>query len=345
MRQVPGVTAAAFTSQLPLSGDFDEYGVHFESDHDLKDDHSALRYAVTPGYFETMGIPLRRGRLLDAHDVAGAPLAVLISESFAKRKFPGQDPIGQRVHVGRTDRPWYTIVGVVGDVKQTSLAVSQSDAVYITTAQWLWADNPLSLVVRARGDAAALAPAIRNAIWSVDKDQPIVRVATMDDLLAASAAERRFALILFEAFALVALVLAATGIYGVLSGSVTERTREIGVRSALGASRGDILALVVRQGMTLTGLGVAIGLAGAVAASQRHRHAAVRRLTARPGHVSRRDRAAGGRVGDRLLGAGVARGAGRSGDHVEGGMKDISRGDAENAEKAVRKLDRALIFL
>jgi putative ABC transport system permease protein len=126
----------------------------------------------------------------------------------------------------------------------------------------------MSLVVRTRGDAASLAPAIRNAIWSVDKDQPIIRVATMDQLLAASAAERRFALILFQAFALVALVLAATGIYGVLSGSVTERTREIGVRLALGASRGDILALVVRQGMTLAGLGVVIGLSGALVASQ-----------------------------------------------------------------------------
>jgi len=122
--------------------------------------------------------------------------------------------------------------------------------------------------VRARGDAAVLAPAIRKAIWSVDKDQPIVRLATLDDLLAASAAERRFALILFEAFGLVALVLAATGIYGVLSGSVTEHMREIGLRSALGATRGNILALVVRQGMTLTGIGVVIGLSGAAAASR-----------------------------------------------------------------------------
>jgi putative ABC transport system permease protein len=269
VRQVPGVTAAEFTSQLPLSGDSDIYGLQFESSpNDPAQDHGAYRYAVTPGYLETIGIPLRRGRLLDEHDVAGAPVSVLINESFAKRKFPGQDPIGQRVHVGRTDLPWYTIVGVVGDVKQNSLAVSQADAVYITPTQWYFADNAMSLVVRTRGEGASLAPAIRSAIWSVDKDQPIIRVATMDQLLAESAAERRFALILFQAFALVALVLAATGIYGVLSGSVTERTREIGVRLALGASRSDILALVVRQGMTLTGLGVVIGLSGALVASQ-----------------------------------------------------------------------------
>jgi putative ABC transport system permease protein len=204
--------------------------------------------------------------------MAGAPVAVLISESLAMRKFPGRDPIGQRVRmgpdIGRLDRPWYAIVGVVGDVKQVSLAASDSDALYITTTHWSDVDNVQSLVVRTRGDAGALAPAVRNAIWSVDKDQPVARVATMEGLLAASAAERHFALILFEIFALVALVLAGAGIYGVLSGSVAERTREIGVRLALGATRDSILALVVRQAMMLTGIGVAIGLAGAAAASQ-----------------------------------------------------------------------------
>jgi predicted permease len=273
VHQVPGVATAAFTTQLPLSGDYDSYGVQFEADAGKSENAEAgLRYAVSPGYFEAMRIPLRRGRLLDEHDIAGAPMAVLISESFAKRKFPGQDPLGQRVRIGpdigRSDRPWGNIVGVVGDVRQASLALNDSDAVYTSSTQWSWVDKVQSLVVRTRGDAATLAPAITNAIWSVDKDQPIVRIATMDNLLAASAAERRFVLILFEAFGLVALALAATGIYGVLSGSVTERTREIGVRSALGAPRGSIVALVMGQGMVLTALGVAIGLAGAAAASQ-----------------------------------------------------------------------------
>jgi putative ABC transport system permease protein len=153
-------------------------------------------------------------------------------------------------------------------VKQASLALSDSDAVYTSTTQWAWVDSVQSLVVRTRGDTTALTPAVKNAIWSVDRDQPIVRVATMDSLLAASEAERHFVLILFEAFGLVALVLAATGIYGVLSGSVTERMREIGVRVAVGATRGDILALIIRQGILLTGLGVVIGLAGATVASQ-----------------------------------------------------------------------------
>jgi len=266
VRQVPGVSTAAFTSQLPLSGDDDEYGARFEGD-DPKAGYGVFRYAVSPGYFETVGVPLRRGRLFEKQDVATAPLALILSESLANRKFPNQDPIGQRVHVGPTDRPWFTIVGVVGDVKQASLAASQADAVYIPASQWFFADNAMSIVVRGHGDAA-LAPAIRSAIWSVDKDQPIVRVATMDALLAATAAERRFALILFETFGLVALGLAAIGIYGVLSGSVTERTREIGVRLAIGAQRRDVLGLILRQGARLTLIGVGLGLLAAWAATR-----------------------------------------------------------------------------
>lgn len=270
VRQVPGVTAAAFTSLLPLSDDpswIGTYGASFEND-DLEGGRNVFRYAVSPGYCEAMGIPLRRGRFLNEHDVAGAPQTALISESLAKRQFPGQDAIGKRLHVGPRDRPWYRVVGVVGDVKQTSLALNEPDAVYLSTAQTWFADDTLSLVVKARGDAAALAPTIREAIWLVDKDQAIVRVATMSDLVAVSVAERHFVLALFEAFGLVALVLAATGIYGVLSGGVTARRREIGVRSALGASRVSILTLVLGQGLRTACVGAALGWLGAVAASR-----------------------------------------------------------------------------
>ncbi len=261
VRQLPGVSAAAFSSQLPLSGDIDDgYGVHFEFDN-AENDSGAFRYAVSPGYLETMAIPLRRGRLLNEHDTANTPPVVVISESLARSKFQDQEPIGRRLRLGANDGPWSTIVGVVADVKQTSLTASQTNAVYMTTDQWrLFADRALWLVVRARGNSAELAPAIRQAIWSVDKDQPIIRVATMDQRLASSAAERRFALILFEAFGFVALVLVAIGLYGVLSAIVTERTREIGVRLALGAQKRDVLYLILRQGLTLTLAGVSAGL-------------------------------------------------------------------------------------
>lgn len=265
VHRVPGISSAAFTSLLPLSEKRETvsagtYGTLFEKDQRGFD---VFLYAVTPDYFRTMSIPLRRGRFLNEHDIAVAPQAVLISESLAKREFPGEDPLGQRLHVGPINRPWYAVVGVVGDVKQSSLAVTDSDAVYITPEQQWFADDAMSLVVRAPGDISALTPAIRSAVWSVDKDQAILHVATMDSLVAASAGERQFVLALFEAFGLLALILAAVGIYGVLSASVTERFREIGIRSALGASRANILALVLRQGMLLTAIGSAIGLIGA----------------------------------------------------------------------------------
>jgi putative ABC transport system permease protein len=274
IRSIPGVVSAGLSSQLPLNGaDPDVYGIQFEKDNNPLGD-SAYRYAVRPGYLETMRIPLRRGRLLNDDDIAGAPVAVLISQSFADRKFAGEDPIGQRVRigpdVGHIDRPWATIVGVVGDVRQESLAITQPDAFYVTTGQWAWGDPVQSLVVRTRAGIppSTLAPAIQQAIWSVDKDRPVDHVATMDTLVAATEIQRRFVLILFEAFGLVALVLAAIGIYGILSGSVAERTREIGVRAALGATRGDLLALVLRQGMTMTAIGLTTGLIAALAAGR-----------------------------------------------------------------------------
>jgi predicted permease len=229
----------------------------------------ALRYVVSPSWFETMGIPLREGRLLDASDRAGAPQAVLINESYARRHFGAASPIGQRLRMGpyitQADGPWATVVGVVGDVKQASLALDAPDAVYFAAGQWLWIDQTQSLAVRTRGDPAALVQSVQRAIWSVDPTPPVVRVATMREIVDASDAQRGFALVIFAAFALSAIVLAVVGLYGVLARSVEARRRELGVRAALGATPLRVAAFVVRQGMTLAGVGIAAGVAGAVA--------------------------------------------------------------------------------
>jgi putative ABC transport system permease protein len=269
VHNVPGVSAAAFTSQLPLSGQNEQYGVSLQPELDgpAEPGNPAYRYAVSPTYLDTLSLPLLHGRTLSNHDTADAPRVTLVSESLAK-KLPRSSPLGRRLRLGADEGPPFEVVGVVGDVKQLSLAATDADAFYVPAEQWRFPDTARWLVVRTRGDAAALAPAVRAAIASVDKDQPVVRVSLLEALVAATAAERRFALILFEIFGAVALVLAAIGLYGLLAGTVAERSREIGIRSALGASRGAIVGMVVRQAMALTLAGVAAGVIAAVAAGR-----------------------------------------------------------------------------
>jgi putative ABC transport system permease protein len=272
VRRVPGVTAAAFTSQLPLTADLDGYGYATESKPDVAPgtDGSALRYAVSPGYFEAMGIPLLRGRLLDATDAPGRPTSVVISQSLARNVFGNADPIGQRMRFGpqTSGDAWDVVVGVVGNVKQVSLDASQTDAFYVTTGQWAWVDNAQSFVVRASGDPVALVPSLKQAVWSAGSRQPIQRIVMMEDLIAATGSSRRFTLTIIQTFAACALMLATIGLYGVIAGGVSERVREIGIRSALGATARDVVAGVVGRAMVLAVAGVAIGLAGAAAASR-----------------------------------------------------------------------------
>jgi ABC-type antimicrobial peptide transport system permease subunit len=193
---------------------------------------------------------------------------VVLNESFAKRKFPAGNAIGQRLHIGPDQGPWFNVVGIVGDVKQVSLAGTVSDAAYIVPEHSWFADRSLWVVARVAGEPAAAAPQIRDAIWSADATQSVAYPGAMKEVVAASAAQRRFALIVFEAFAAAALVLAALGIYGVISGSVTERTREIGVRTALGATSREIARMVLRQGWTLTAIGILLGIPAALAATR-----------------------------------------------------------------------------
>lgn len=269
IRDIPGVRVAGATSQLPLSGDRDEYGAHFEADGDQPAaSHSSFRYAVSPGYLEAMGIPLREGRFFDSRDRADSPRVAVISEALARRRFADAPPVGARLRIGPADSAPYTIVGVVGSVRQVTLAADETDAVYTPAVQWDFLEPIRSLVVRADGDPHTLAAPVRQAIWSVDRSQPIVRVASMTDLVLATASERRFVLRLLQGFTLAALLLAAAGLYGLLAGSVAERVREIGVRSALGASRRAVLSLIVGEGMGLTLAGLAAGLAMAALGTQ-----------------------------------------------------------------------------
>ncbi len=266
IRAIPGVEQAGWTSQLPLGGNFDRYGVEIAGKPlpNPANAPSADRYAVSPGYLEAMRIPLKRGRTITADDARGRPGIVLINEAFAKQDWPGGDALGARIQLGGPGAPWRTVVGIVGDVRHVSLDERQAPQVYLPEAQWLGADGAMVLTARTRGEPAGMAAAVREAIRSVDRELPILHLATMEAVVANTADQRRFAFVLFEGFALVALLLAAAGIYGVLAGNVTARTREIGIRSALGASRGGLLKLVIRQGLALTVAGMTAGLVGAL---------------------------------------------------------------------------------
>lgn len=270
VRAVPGVASASMASQIPLGGNWDSYGVQIKGRplDNPEEAPSAMRYAVAPAYLEVMGIPLLQGRRLEDQDRGDAPPVVVINEAFARLSWPGENPIGQQVQIGGPSRPWRTIVGIVGNVRHASLDAKDMPQFYVPARQWPWAENGTSLVLRTTIPEPGLQQAVRTAIRSVDPHLAISQVATAEELVSRSAADRRFAMSLFALFALVAMGLAAAGIYGVLSGSVTARTREIGIRSALGATRGGILGFIVREGMSLTVIGLVLGAVGATMLSR-----------------------------------------------------------------------------
>jgi putative ABC transport system permease protein len=264
---VPGVTSVGIASQLPLGGNVDGYGVVAE-DRPLANPElapSADRYSVSSDFMRTMGVAVLRGRGFVAADEGdSARRVVIVSAALAARIWPGEDPLGKRVRLGGPDKPWREVVGVARNVRHSGLDAVVTHQVYIPERQWQWADDQVTLVVRTAGDPAAIAAAVRRAVTAVDATQPVTRLATMEQVVATSTAQRRLARLLFAAFAGVALVLAAAGIYGALAGMVAERRREIGLRSALGATPRQIVALVLRQGARLALAGLVLGALGAL---------------------------------------------------------------------------------
>jgi putative ABC transport system permease protein len=267
LRALPGVQSAAAASQIPLAGNMDKYGFHVEGKMHAnpEEDTSAERYCITPGFLETMRIPLLRGRDISPADTANAPQVLLIGETTARRMWPGEDPIGKRVKLGGVDNPWWTVVGVTGDVHHVGLEADPDLQMYIPHQQWPFPDGLMVFVIRAASTPAAISSAAQQAIHSIDATLPISRIMPLESYVGLSVQGRRFVLILIGAFAAIALVLSMVGIYGVTAYSVAQRTREIGIRIALGAQRGELLGLLLRQGMLLVVCGVVAGLIASVA--------------------------------------------------------------------------------
>jgi putative ABC transport system permease protein len=268
VRAVPGVESAGLVSFLPLTGR------NFNNSFDIvgrpprppSDRNYALVRMVDPQYFGILQIPVLGGRGIEIRDRAASPRVVVISESMARRYWPGGNPVGERltVYMGMNQSPW-EIVGVVRDVR-TNIAADPEPAIYFPYAQVPY--RYMVLTIRTHADEQALIGQIETALQSIDPDQPLYQIRSLEELVSQTLVPWRFTMTMLGSFAALALVLAAAGIYGVISYSVGRRTAEIGIRMALGAHRGTVLRLVLRQGMSVTLAGIAVGLAGALYLTQ-----------------------------------------------------------------------------
>jgi putative ABC transport system permease protein len=269
VRAEPGVHQAAVTTALPLRGWGDRMPMFLPASREQR--RSTGFKIVTPTYFQTLGLPLLKGRLLDARDTAGAPAVVVVNQSFVSEHFPDRNPIGERILIDRIlpsrrglgPQVSWEIVGVVADEKGTGLESPSDVGAYASFAQ-----NPvvgLGLVARGSGDGAAIIQALQRAVWRVDRNQVLDRPMTVQQIKSQSMMARRLTTTLLSGFAVLALLLACAGIYGVLSFVTARRTRELGIRAALGASRGNLIALVIAGGAVPVLAGIVVGLAGALA--------------------------------------------------------------------------------
>jgi putative ABC transport system permease protein len=266
VEHLPGVTAVGAINIVPLSGGGDNsltFQIAGQPAFPKGREPFIQQRVATPGYFQAIGTALRRGRLFTAQDDAQAAPVVLVNETMARRFFPNREPIGERLKFGAGERDTLEIIGVVADVKNDDLEEQADPAVYVPYAQQPW--GTMNLIVYAQQDPAQLAAAVRGAVRALDRNLPISHVKPLRRMLDERASPKRVLTWTLGVFAGIALLLAALGIYAVMSYAVSQRTHEIGIRLALGARTPDIRRLVIRQGLRLTLLGVGLGLAGALA--------------------------------------------------------------------------------
>ncbi|MDQ2843459.1 MAG: ABC transporter permease, partial [Acidobacteriota bacterium] len=266
---LPGVKSAAAANYLPLSGFWgtDTFLIRGQPLAKERQAPEADDRAITPDYLRTMGIPLLQGRAFTDADRSGSAQVAMVNQTLAKRYFQGRDPVGEELNLGAVKKPdWWRIVGVTGDVK----AFGQDQPTHADIYQ-PFDQQPFSIVafiLRTETDPAAMVKAAEQALWSIDPDLPVFKAIPMDVLAAQTLAVRRASSVLISGFAVLALVLACIGIYGVMAYAVVQRTQEIGVRMALGAQRADVLRMILGFGCRMTLAGVAIGVAGALASSR-----------------------------------------------------------------------------
>jgi putative ABC transport system permease protein len=268
IKSLPGVDSVGLTSQLPLGGNLDRYGMHIvdKPNANPADDPSADRYSVSPGYFRAMRIPLLAGRTFTNDDRRNTQPVVVISETFARRIWPEEDPIGKLIRMGDPKSPAKVVVGVVGDVLHEGLDAPHSMQVYLPNTQMT--DSGVVIVVHAAGEPTGFQQTAAAQVAAVDPAQPVSSLSNVRDIVAESLLTRRYATLTFISFAGIALLLTAVGIYGVVSYIVGQRTREIGIRMALGAQQIQVLKLVLRQGMKPALFGTALGMIAAALLAQ-----------------------------------------------------------------------------